>query len=161
VHQAALASRKAYLVNMSERIIKSHNQSILLYHFVCPVKYRRKVFTSEVRATLKEICGGISEGYEVYFIEIGTDEDHVHFLIQSVPMLSAKQIIQMVKSITARELFRSHPQIKKMLWGGNFWTSGYYVSTVGVYANENTIRRYVHNQSQEYEQIDRNQLSLF
>ena len=146
---------------MSETIIKSHNQSVLLYHFVCPVKYRRKVFTSEVKATLKVVCASISERYEVYFIEMGTDEDHVHFLIQSVAMLSAKQIIQMVKSLTAREIFRSHPEVKKMLWGGSFWTSGYYVNTVGVYADENTIRKYVHNQGRAYEQIDRNQLSLF
>jgi REP element-mobilizing transposase RayT len=145
----ALIGRKAYLVWMSETIIKIHNQRILLYHFVCRVKYRRKVFTCEVKATLKAVCAGISEGYEVYFIEIGTDAAHVHFLIQSLPMLSAKQIIQMVKSISAHQIFGSHPQVKKMLWGGTFWTSGYYVNTVGVYADENTIRKYVHNQGRD------------
>ena len=146
---------------MSKTIIKSHNQSVLLYHFVCPAKYRKKVFTDAITATLKEVCVGISERYEVFFIEIGCDEDHVHFLIQSVPMLSPKQIVQMVKSITAREIFRQHPRVKKLLWGGNFWTSGYDVNTVGVYANENMIRKYVQNQGREYEQIARNQLSLF
>ena len=146
---------------MSEMIIKSHNQSVLLYHFLCPAKYRRQVFSTEVTTTLKSVCAGISERYEVYFIEIGSDENHVHFLIQSVPMLSAKQIIQLVKSITAREIFRSHPEVKKLLWGGNFWTSGYYVNTVGSYADENTIRKYVQNQGNKYEQIHRNQLSLF
>ena len=146
---------------MSEPIIREHNQSVLLYHFVCPAKYRRKVFNAEVTTTLKAVCAAISERYEVYFLEIGSDEDHVHFLIQSVPMLSPKQIIQIVKSLTAREIFRQHPQVKKLLWGGKFWTSGYYVNTVGVYADENTIRKYVQNQGKQYQQIHRNQLSLF
>ena len=67
-------------------ISKSHNKSLLLYHYVCPVKYRRKVLTKEVARTLKKVCKGIELRYEVYFIEIGADEDHVHFLVQSVPM---------------------------------------------------------------------------
>ena len=58
------------------------------------------------------------------FLEIGADKDHVHFLLQSVPMKSPTQIIKMLKSITARELFRLHPEIKKQLWGGSFWSSG-------------------------------------
>lgn len=116
---------------MSEYLHKSHNVKALLYHFVCPAKYRRVVFTDAVDISLKEICIGISERYEIYFIEIGTDKDHVHFLIQSVPMYSPTKIIQMVKSITAKEIFRIHPEVKKQLWGGEFWTKGFYVNTVG------------------------------
>lgn len=119
---------------MSKTIIKSHNQRVALYHFVCPTKYCKKVFTAAaaITATLKQVYVGISEDYEVFFIEIGCDEDHLHFLIHSVAMLSVKQIIQMVKSITACEIFRQHPQAKKLLWGGDFWTNGYYLNTVGV-----------------------------
>ncbi len=135
--------------------------NLLLYHFVCPAKYRRKVFSSEVSESLKGICEGISERYEIHFIEIGADEDHVHFMIQSVPVLSPKQIIQTVKSLTAKEIFRRHPEVRKLLWGGKFWTSGYYVNTVGQYANEAVIQKYVQNQGKTYEQIHRNQLSLF
>lgn len=147
---------------MSKHVIKRHNKSLLLYHLVCPTKYRRKVFTEPVEQTLKNICLEISRRYEIYFIEIGVDEDHVHFLVQSVPTLSPSQIIQTIKSITAREIFRVHPKIKEeILWGGHFWTSGYYVNTVSQYANETVIRQYVEEQGLNYRQIHRTQLRLF
>jgi putative transposase len=116
---------------VSEYIHKSHNVSVLLYHYVCPAKYRRVVFTQEVDKSLKEVCFDISKRYEIDFIDIGTDKDHVHFSIQSVPMLSPTRIIQTVKSITAREIFRLRAEVKQKLWGGEFWTKGYYVNTVG------------------------------
>ena len=72
---------------MSEHIIKSHNKTLLLYHIVCPAKYRRKVFTEEVEITLKTVCYEISERFEINFVEIGADKDHVHFLIQSIPSI--------------------------------------------------------------------------
>ena len=148
---------------MSEYIHKSHNVTVLLYHFVCPAKYRRVIFTEAIDQSLKEICIGISERYEVYFIEIGTDKDHVHFLIQSVPMYSPTKIIQMVKSITAKEIFRLHPEVKEQLWGGEFWTKGFYVNTVGKHGDESTIQAYVKAQGREkeYRKIHGQQLSLF
>ena len=142
-------------------IIKSHNKNLLLYHFVCPAKYRRKVFTKEVEKTLIKVCKGIGERYEIYVIELDTDEDHVHFLIQSVPMYSPTKILRTVKSITAKKIFKNHPEVKKVLWGGKFWTSGYYVNTVGQYSNLETIQKYVKNQGQKYNQIYRGQLKLF
>lgn len=132
----------------------------MLYHLVCPVKYRRKVFTSKVEETLKAVCLEISKRYEMYFVEIGSDEDHVHFLIQSVPMMRPKTMVQTTKSITAREIFKLHPEVKQMLWGGQFWTDGYYISTVGAKGNEEQIREYVKNQGKEYNQIYRGQLTL-
>jgi len=132
-----------------------------MYHFVTPAKYRRKVFSDNVEITLKEICKGIEERYEIRFIEIGSDEDHVHFLLQSVPMNSPKRIIQIIKSITAKKIFEIHPEVKRLLWGGHFWTSGYYVNTVDEYADAETIKKYVENQGKKYHQIYRNQLSLF
>lgn len=144
-----------------KHILKSHNKSLLLYHFVAPAKYRRKVFSAEVEETLKAACKGIEERYEICFIEIGTDEDHVHFMVQSVPVYSPKRIIQTIKSITAKQIFEIHPEVKRLLWGGNFWTSGYYVNTVGRYANADTIKKYVEGQGKKYHQIYRNQLSLF
>ena len=146
---------------MSEHIIRSHNKSLLLYHLVCPTKYRRKVFTPNVEKTLVEVCDGISKRYEIEFIEIGTDEDHVHFLIQSVPVLSPQRIVQILKSITGKEIFAKHDEIKKMLWGGHFWTSGYYINTVGQFASEEVIRNYVEKQGMKYQHLFRQQLSLF
>ena len=142
-------------------IIKSHNKNLLLYHIVCPSKYRRKVFTTKVEETMKEICEGISQRYEIAFVEIGSDEDHVHFLVQSVPTYSPKKVVQTIKSITAIQIFKHHPEVKEKLWGGKFWTSGYYVNTVGQYANVDLIKEYVQKQGKNYKQIYRGQLSLF
>jgi putative transposase len=146
---------------MSEHVFKHHNKTLLLYHIICPAKYRKKVFTDDVSNTLKEICLNISFRYELKFIEIGADEDHIHFLIQSVPVLSVTEIVTIIQSITARELFKTHKEIKKLLWGGNIWTSGYYVNTVGQYGNEKVIQNYVKSQGKTYNQIYRDQLSLF
>ena len=144
-----------------KHIIKRHNKNLLLYHFVCPVKYRRKVFIEEVEKSLKKICKGIEKRYEIHFVEIGTDENHVHFLLQSVPTLSPTEIIRTVKSITAIKIFKDHPEVKDKLWGGNFWTSGFYVNTVGQYGSLDQIQKYVENQGQKYSQIYRSQLALF
>ena|ERR1035437_7176012 len=149
---------------MSEHIHKRHNKNLLLYHLVCPIKYRRSVLTEAVEKTLVEVCKNIEQRYEIHFVEIGADENHVHFLIQSVPILSVKTIAQTVKSITAKELFRLHPEVKEQLWGGQFWTSGYYVNTVGQYANEDVIQKYIKNQEEEkkvYKNLYKNQLKLF
>ncbi len=136
---------------MSKYIHKSHNVSVLIYHVVCPAKYRRVVFSKGVDEKIKEVCLEISKRYEVIFLEIGVDKDHVHFLIQSVPMYSPKKIVQMIKSITAREIFRMCPEVKKQLWGGEFWTDGYFVNTVGQHGNESTVQKYIQEQGKEKE----------
>ena len=148
---------------MSEYIHKSHNVSVLLYHFVCPANYRRVVFSESVDASLKEFCLEISKRYDILFIEIGTDADHVHFLIQSVPVESPTKIIRTVKSITAKEIFKRHPEVKQKLWGGEFWSKGYYVNTVGMHGNEDTIQAYVKSQGKEkeYKKLHTQQLTLF
>ena len=148
---------------MSEYIHKSHNVTVLLYHYVCPAKYRRVVFDEDVDMVLKEVCEGIELRYEIRFLEIGTDKDHVHFLVQSIPKYSPTQIITIIKSITAREIFARCPQVKKKLWGGQFWTDGYFVNTVGQHGNEETISEYVRNQGreEEYRKLLGQQMSLF
>jgi REP element-mobilizing transposase RayT len=114
---------------MSKLIRKEHNASTLMYHVVCPAKYRKAVISEEVDKKLREICLGIEARYEITFLEIGTEPDHVHFLVQSVPTYSPEQIVRTIKSITARKTFEMCPEVKKMLWGGEFWTRGYYVGT--------------------------------
>lgn len=152
---------------MSDYIHKSHNVSVLMYHFVCPAKYRKSVFSKEVDESLKDVCMEISNRYEIDFLEIGTDKNHVHFLVQSVPKYSVTKIIQTIKSITAREIFTRHPEVKKKLWGGEFWSDGYFVNTVSKFGSEATIRNYVKQQGVEeeyvmlHETIEGEQLTLF
>lgn len=108
---------------MGEHIFKRHNKTLLLYHLVFPLKYRESVINKKIGECLKQICIEISARYEVHFIEIGYELNHVHFLVQSVPSYSVSKMITMLKSITAKELFKRYPEIKLKLWGGKFWTS--------------------------------------
>lgn len=146
---------------MSQYIYKEHNVSVLLYHYVCPAKYRRVIFEDTVDKIIIQTCKEISKRYEINVVEIGTDGDHIHFLIQSVPSLAPTTIVRIIKSITAREIYRLYPQIKKKLWGGNVWSAGYFVSTVGKNANEEQLKNYVRSQGKEYTKIHRGQLTLF
>ncbi len=147
---------------MSEYIHKSHNVAALLYHLVFPAKYRRAVFDKQVDEVLKETCLGIEQRYQVKFLEIGTDEDRVHFLIQSVPAYSVTKAVTPAKSLTAREIFRRCPKVKKQLWGGELWTDGYFATTVGKHGDENMIGNYVKNQGNEYDKLHSDhQLALF
>jgi putative transposase len=151
---------------MSQFLRKTHNVSVLLYHFVCPTKYRRAVLTVEVDEALVQICTALADRYEIEFLEIGADRNHVHFLIQSVPTYSPTQIIRTIKSITARELFARMPHLKKALWGSAFWSGGFFVHTVGRFeseiGSESGVRRYIAAQGvPDYQPLYEGQMSLF
>jgi len=104
----------------------------------------------------------IEKRYQMKFLEIGTDQDHVHFLVQSVPTYSVTRTVSIIKSITAREIFKRCPQVKKQLWGGEFWTDGYFASSVGKHGNEKTIANYVKQQGDTYHKLyEDRQLMLF
>ncbi len=94
---------------MSDNIHKSNNVSRLMYHFVFLAKYRRVVIDRKVDQVIKETCIEISKRYPIYFLEIGPDKDHVHFLIQSVPNYSPTQIDRTVKSTTAKQVISCRP----------------------------------------------------
>ena len=133
-----------------------------MYHIVFPAKYRRAVLDERVDEELKTICLEIEQRYELKFLEIGTDKDHVHLLIQSIPTYSVKKIVQMIKSLTAREVFKRCPHVKWMFWGGEFWSDGYFASTVGKHGDETVISNYVKNQGGEYKKLHSDhQLALF
>jgi putative transposase len=147
---------------MSQYIHKSHNVTVLLYHLVFPAKYRKAVLDEGVEEVLRQVCLEIEKRYEIKFIEIGADTDHVHFLVQSVPTYSVSKIVKMLKSITAREILKGCPEVKKQLWGGEFWSDGYFATTVGKHGDERMISSYVKEQGREYLRLHRDdQLSLF
>lgn len=151
-------------MRQSKYIHKSHNVSVLLYHYVCPAKYRRVIFSDSVDQTLTQICVEISKRYQIHFLEIGTDADHVHFLVQSVPTYSPTKIVTTIKSIIARKIFSRHPEVKAELWGGEFWSAGYFVNTVSKFGDESTISKYVREQGKQKEYTElykTSQLALF
>ena len=117
----------------------------------------------EVDGKMKEICLEIEKRYEINFLEIGTDKDHVHFLVQSIPTESPSKLITKIKSLIAREMFKWKPKLKERLWGSNFWTSGYFVNSVGRHGDERKIAKYVERQgrSGEYKKLYTGQMKLF
>ena len=129
-----------------------------MYHIVCPTKYRRAIFASEVDAKLKEVCTEIQKRYEITFLKIGSDDDHIHFLVQSVPMYSPKQLVQIIKSITVREILKSARKLRNTYGAASFGLTDMRVSTVGAHGNEQMIKNYVEQQGKTDEN---GQLRLF
>ena len=148
---------------MSEHIHRSHNVSVLLYHLVGPAKDRRAVCSAEVDTVLRDVCLEIAERHDIVFLEIGTDRDHVHFLAQTIPPYSPTKLVRVIKRLTAREIFRRVPTVKKYLWGGAFWSDGFYISPVGRHGSEGEIQRYIVQQGRqkEYTKLHTQQLRLF
>jgi REP element-mobilizing transposase RayT len=117
----------------------------------------------KIDKTVKETCEGISKRYEIEFLEIGAEGDHVHFLVQSTPAYSPAKTVTAIKGIVSRKVFEEHPEVKKRLWGGEFWSDGRFVSAAGKYGNEEVTSNYVRSQDteREYKQIQKKRLELF
>ncbi len=143
----------------------THHVYRLMYHFVWIPKYRHKVFCSPYGEELKGIIEkiGYDYDYDIDIIELEIPEDHLHMVVRGVPKMSPSHIMQVIKSISAREFFRRYPEIKKRyFWGGKLWTQSYFVETIGN-ANEEVIRAYVRGQLEEHEKKEDRprQLGLF
>lgn len=119
------------------------------YHIVFPVKYRKALLRKDVTTYIKEIALGIEERYDMTFDQIGCDDNHIHLLVSFPPTIHGGEVVRIFKSITVKELFKQFPDIKKDLWGGNFWSAGYYFATVGKRGDWNVIQNYVKKQGQE------------
>src|SRR3989338_989550 len=135
---------------MREVKTSEHNAYQIHYHLVTPVKYRKGIFgrlDREQRS--REICKEIGERYSIEFEQVGIDTDHVHYLISAAPKFAPSSLIRIIKSITARELFRRHPDLERELWGGELWTDGFFVATVGEGGNRDVIRAYVEKQGKK------------
>ena len=141
----------------------THHVYRLMYHFVWIPKYRHKVFVEPQRETMKAIIQKVGYDYGIDIVELEIPEDHIHMVVRSEPKQSPSKIMQVIKSISAREFFRMFPGIKKKLfWGGRLWTQSYFVESIGN-AGEKTIRKYVQNQLQELDSKENpaRQLGLF
>ena len=140
-----------------------HHVFRIMYHFVWIPKYRHKVFSSPYREKLKLIIQKVGYDYNIEIVELGIPEDHIHMVVKSEPKISPSYIMQIIKSISAREFFRIFPKIKrKYFWGGKLWTQSFFVETVGNY-NEHTVREYVKNQLSEMDRLENKtrQLKMF
>ena len=140
---------------MEDELQKSaHKVFKIKYHFVFCIKYRKDLFLVEKYVnSVKEICFGMEKRYHMKFETIGFDEDHVHFMLKSAPKYSLSQLFRVIKSVTAIQLFKKHPDLKEELWGGEFWSDGGFVGTVGEGINAEIIRKYIKNQGRKTGQL--------
>jgi putative transposase len=123
------------------------------YHIVFPVKYRKALLDKAVTKTIKEIAIGIQERYEITMEQIGCDLDHIHLLCSFHPKYGGGKVVQIFKSITAKHLFKTYPSLKIDLWGGEFWSDGYYLATIGTGGDWRVVERYVRNQGKKPEDV--------
>jgi putative transposase len=134
-----------------------------MYHFVWIPKYRHKVFEEPYRTVLKDIVRKVGYDYDIDIVELEVPTDHIHMVVRSEPKASPSSVMQIIKSISAREFFRLHPEIKKQyFWGGKLWTQSYFVETIGN-ASEEVIRKYVQDQLKVMDRGEKSssQLGLF
>jgi len=135
-----------------------HNRSEPYYHIQLTIKYRKSLFGSKIEKVMLETVKAFKERYAIEVSHVGFDRNHVHFLCKFLPKYSGGQVIRLIKSITAREIFKQIPGVKKELWGGEFWTDGYYFATVSGKGDRGIIETYIENQGRA---DDIKQLRLF
>ncbi len=135
-----------------------HNVSECYYHIQLTIKYRRSVFDGEIEAEMIGIMAGFKERYYIDVQTVGYDKNHVHILCRFLPKYSGGQVIRLIKSITAHKLFEKFPDLKRQLWGGEYWSDGYYIGTVSGRGDRKIIENYIKKQGRE---PDIKQLRLF
>ena len=135
-----------------------HNVSECYYHIQITVKYRKALINKKTEKVILESISGIKERYAIEVSHVGFDQNHVHLLTRFLPKYSGGQVIRLVKSLSAKAVFREVPEVKNELWGGEFWTDGYYIATISGKGNKSVIERYIKNQGREK---DIEQLKLF
>lgn len=123
-----------------------HNVYDTHYHIVFPVKYRKSLLTNDIPLAINAIAQEIAERYTIDFEKIGYDQNHIHILCSFPPKHSGSAVVRIFKSITARQLFKQFPALKKDLWGGEFWSDGFYLATVSERGNWKAVEQYVANQ---------------
>ena len=123
------------------------------YHLVFPVKYRKALLNGQVVEIIREVSESIAERYEVEMERVGCDLNHIHVLCGAHPKYAPGQLVRLFKSITAREVFRRVKGLRRELWGGEFWSDGYYVATVGERGDWSVVEKYVRNQGHSPEAV--------
>ena len=113
------------------------------------VKYRKSLLNKKVEQIILKSFKGFKERYAIEISHVGFDENHIHMLVRFLPKYSGGQVIKIIKSISARHIFQKVPEIKKELWGGEFWTDGYYISTISGRGSRKTIENYIKNQGRK------------
>ena len=124
----------------------AHAKHELKYHFVWCPKYRRLALKGNIGKYVAKIIYEVAERYDFAVLELAVMDDHVHMFVSALPNVSPAELIQVVKSITARKIFERFPGIKRILWGGALWERGYFVMSSGTGTTDEMIRKYINEQ---------------
>lgn len=127
----------------------SHAVYDLKYHMVWVPKYRKMILKGDLAKRIKEVFAEVAERYEFEIDTMEVKDDHVHLFLSAPPRYSPARVVQIIKSISAKMAFKQFPEVKKQLWGGEFWGDGYFVRSVGDKVTSEVIRRYIKYQQQE------------
>ena len=127
----------------------AHEVYELKYHLVWVPEYRVRILGGEVSRYLKEVFFQIAEEYRFHIITTEIMEDHVHILVEAPPSYSPSEVVQAIKSISARELFKRFQKVKKMMWSGKIWNEGYFVRSIGDKITTDVIKKYIQYQKRE------------
>ena len=128
----------------------SHARYDLWYHIVWCTKYRKKIFLNpKIAQRVKIIFQTIASHYDMHIGEIKILSDHLHMSISAPPRIAPARIVQILKSVSTRILFREFPGLKNEYWGGEIWIGGYFVRSVGPGITKEQIDKYVIEQSEE------------
>ena len=135
-----------------------HNRSECYYHIQVTVKYRKTLLDEKVTGVITKVMKGLKDRYDLEIQTLGYDRDHVHILCRFLPKYSGGEVVKLIKSLTGKKVFEEVPEIKKELWGGEFWTDGYYIATISGKGNKAVIEKYIKDQGRAE---DLTQLKLF
>ena len=150
-----------YYVTM-DVLSASHTRYNIQYHFVWIVKYRKGMLREKMKQIkLREIMEEIGKRYWFVIDTLGSDGDHVHCFLRAAPRYAPAEIMKIVKSISAKQMFKEFPEMRQQLWGGEFWGDGYYVSTVGDGVTVEIVRKYIEGQGKVTDHGTYEQTTLF
>jgi len=131
----------------------SHCTYRIRYHQVFVIKYRKTLITNEVFDFIKEVCKNIEERYYLTFDALGSDGNHLHLVVEGAPRYAPSRIMQICKSILAKQIFKQFPQIREELWNGEFWSDGGHIDTVGDGRGLDEVKNYVIKQGGDIGQM--------
>ena len=129
------------------------------YHLVWAPKYRKWVLRGDIRDAVRELFYRVAEDFDFVIEELEVAKDHVHLFLSFPPRYSIAKVVGILKSISASRVFQEHPEVKRELWGGEFWADGYFARTVGDQVTAEVIKRYIQYHRQE--ERSPQQLDLF
>ena len=129
------------------------------YHLVWTPKYRKWILRGDLRAYVQEVFNRIAEQFEFDIEELELADNHVHVFLSFPPRYSIAKVVGLLKGISAKEIFQHHPEVKRELWGGEFWEDGYFARTVGDQVTAEVIKQYIRHH--RHATVGLSQLDLF